>query len=109
LAEAAGIPERERDEADGGNFAKLDSKLRINFGSCSRFENRRASETIRFLRIEKWKSRPAERGLVFFGTLSPPFDPSVFAYQEKLNEQRRLKALKASARQMGYQLAPIAA
>lgn len=38
-----------------------------------------------------------------------PFDPSVFAYQEKLNEQRRLKALKASARQMGYQLAPIAA
>ena len=38
-----------------------------------------------------------------------PFDSSVFAYQEKLNEQRRLKALKASARQMGYQLAPIAA
>jgi transposase len=38
-----------------------------------------------------------------------PFDPSVFAYEEKLNEQRRLKHLKASARQMGYQLAPIAA
>ena len=37
------------------------------------------------------------------------FDPSVFAYEEKLNEQRRLKRLKASARQMGYQLAPIAA
>jgi Transposase IS116/IS110/IS902 family len=37
------------------------------------------------------------------------FDPSVFAHQEKLNEQRRLKRLKASALQMGYQLAPIAA
>jgi transposase len=36
------------------------------------------------------------------------FDPSIFAYEEKLNEQRRLKRLKASARQMGYQLAPIA-
>jgi transposase len=38
-----------------------------------------------------------------------PFDSSVFANQEKLNELRRLKHLKASARQMGYQLAPIAA
>ncbi len=38
-----------------------------------------------------------------------PFDHSVFAYEEKLNEQRQLKRLKASARQMGYQLAPIAA
>jgi transposase len=37
------------------------------------------------------------------------FDPSVFAHQEKLNAQRRLKRLKASALQMGYQLAPIAA
>ena len=38
-----------------------------------------------------------------------PFDLSVFAYHEKLNEQRRLKRLQASARQMGYQLTPIAA
>ena len=38
-----------------------------------------------------------------------PFDLSVLAYQEKLNEQRRLKRLAASARQMGYQLTPLAA
>jgi hypothetical protein len=34
---------------------------------------------------------------------------SVFAYEEKLSQQRQLKRLKASARQMGYQLAPVAA
>jgi transposase len=34
-----------------------------------------------------------------------PFD--LFAYHEKLNGQRRLKRLAASARQMGYQLTPI--
>jgi transposase len=38
-----------------------------------------------------------------------PFDLSVFAYQEKLNERRRLKRLKTSAHQMGYQLTPMAA
>jgi transposase len=38
-----------------------------------------------------------------------PFDLSVFAYHEKLNEQRRLKRLAATARQMGYQLTPLAA
>jgi hypothetical protein len=38
-----------------------------------------------------------------------PFDLSVFADHEKLNEQRRLKRLAATARQMGYQLTPIAA
>jgi len=38
-----------------------------------------------------------------------PFDQSLFAYHEKVNEQRRLKRLQASARQMGYQLTPIAA
>jgi transposase len=38
-----------------------------------------------------------------------PFDPSVFAHEEKLNDQRRLKHLAASARQMGYQLTPVAA
>ena len=42
-------------------------------------------------------------------TRQVPFDMSVFAYEEKLNEQRRFKRLKASARQMGYQLAPITA
>ena len=38
-----------------------------------------------------------------------PFDLSLFAEQEKLNEQRRLKRLATSARQMGYQLTPVAA
>ena len=38
-----------------------------------------------------------------------PFDLSFFAHQQKLNEQRRLKRLAASARQMGYQLTPVAA
>jgi transposase len=38
-----------------------------------------------------------------------PFDLSLFAEQEKLNEQRRLKRLAASARQMGFQLTPLAA
>jgi transposase len=37
------------------------------------------------------------------------FDLSIFAYHEKLNDQRRLKRLAASARHMGYQLTPIAA
>jgi transposase len=37
------------------------------------------------------------------------FDLSLFAEQEKLNEQRRLKRLAASARHMGYQLIPVAA
>ena len=39
-------------------------------------------------------------------TRQVPFDLSLFAQQEKLNEQRRLKHLAASARQMGYQLTP---
>ena len=38
-----------------------------------------------------------------------PFDLTVLAYQEELNEQRRLKRLAASARQMGYRLTPLAA
>jgi transposase len=38
-----------------------------------------------------------------------PFDLSLFAEQEKLNEQRRLKRLAASARHMGYQLTPVVA
>jgi len=38
-----------------------------------------------------------------------PFDSRVFAYHEKAHQQRRLKRLAASARQMGYQLTPIAA
>jgi transposase len=38
-----------------------------------------------------------------------PFDLSVFAYHEKVHQQRRLKHLAASARLMGYQLTPIAA
>ena len=38
-----------------------------------------------------------------------PFDLSLFAEQEKLNEQRRLKRLAASARHMGYQLTPLPA
>jgi hypothetical protein len=37
------------------------------------------------------------------------FDLTVFAYHEKVNEQRRLKRLAATARQMGYQLTPLAA
>jgi transposase len=41
-------------------------------------------------------------------TRQVPFDLSVFAYHQKLNEQRRLKRLAASARQMGYQLTPLA-
>jgi transposase len=36
------------------------------------------------------------------------FDLSIFALQEQANEQHRLKRLSASARQMGYQLTPIA-
>lgn len=36
------------------------------------------------------------------------FDLSLFALQEQANEQHRLKRLSASARQMGYQLTPIA-
>jgi transposase len=42
-------------------------------------------------------------------TRQVPFDLSLFAYHERANEQRRLKRLAASARQMGYQLTPIAA
>jgi transposase len=38
-----------------------------------------------------------------------PFDLSVFAYHEKVHQQRRLKHLAASARQMGYQLTPVPA
>ena len=38
-----------------------------------------------------------------------PFDLSLFAEQEKLNAQRRLKHLAASARHMGFQLTPLAA
>ena len=38
-----------------------------------------------------------------------PFDSRVFAYHEKAHHQRRLKHLAASARQMGYQLTPLAA
>ena len=38
-----------------------------------------------------------------------PFDPNVFAYHQKANEERRLKHLAISARQMGYQLTPLAA
>jgi transposase len=42
-------------------------------------------------------------------TRQVPFDLSLFAQQEKLNEQRRLKHLAASARHMGYQLTPVVA
>jgi hypothetical protein len=42
-------------------------------------------------------------------TRQVPFDLGLFAEQQKLNEQRRLKRLAASARQMGYQLTPVAA
>jgi hypothetical protein len=38
-----------------------------------------------------------------------PFDLSLFAEQQKLNDQRRLKRLAASARHLGYQLTPLAA
>jgi transposase len=38
-----------------------------------------------------------------------PFDLAVFADHEKLHQQRQLKRLVTSARQMGYQLTPIAA
>ena len=38
-----------------------------------------------------------------------PFDLSIFALQEEANQQRRLKRLHASARQMGYYLTPVAA
>ena len=42
-------------------------------------------------------------------TQQVPFDLSVFAFHEMVNKQRRLKRLEVSARQMGYQLTPIAA
>ena len=42
-------------------------------------------------------------------TRQVPFDHSVFAYEQKLNDQRRLKRLQTTVRQMGYQLTPIAA
>jgi transposase len=38
-----------------------------------------------------------------------PFDMSIFAAQEKAHHKRRLKNLTLTARQMGYQLVPIAA
>jgi transposase len=38
-----------------------------------------------------------------------PFDPILFAAHEKTHQQRRLKRLASSARQMGYQLIPLAA
>jgi transposase len=38
-----------------------------------------------------------------------PFDARLFAYHETAHQQRRLKHLAASARQMGYQLTPLAA
>jgi transposase len=41
-------------------------------------------------------------------TRQVPFDLSLLAEQEKLNDQRRLKRMVASARQMGYQLTPVA-
>jgi transposase len=37
-----------------------------------------------------------------------PFDLSIFAACEKANQVRRLKRLSSAARQMGYQLSPIA-
>jgi transposase len=37
-----------------------------------------------------------------------PLIPMSFAYHEKAHQQRRLKHLAASARQMGYQLTPVA-
>ena len=42
-------------------------------------------------------------------TRQVPFDLSLFAQQEKLNARHRFKRLTASARQMGYQLTPLAA
>ena len=42
-------------------------------------------------------------------TRQVPFDLNLFAEQQRLNDQRRLKRLAASARQMGYQLTPVAA
>ena len=42
-------------------------------------------------------------------TRQTPFDLSLFALHEMANHQRRLKQLAASARQMGFQLTPIAA
>jgi transposase len=42
-------------------------------------------------------------------TRKVPFDLSLFAQQQKLNDQRRLKRLAASARHLGYQLTPLAA
>ena len=38
-----------------------------------------------------------------------PFDLTIFAAYEKANQTRRLKRLSSAARQMGYQLTPIAA
>jgi transposase len=37
-----------------------------------------------------------------------PFDLTIFAAYEKVNQTRRLKRLSSAARQMGYQLTPIA-
>jgi hypothetical protein len=37
------------------------------------------------------------------------FDMSIFAALEKANQSRRLNRLNSAARQMGYQLTPIAA
>jgi hypothetical protein len=42
-------------------------------------------------------------------TRQVPFDLNLFAEQQRLNDQRWLKRLAASARQMGYQLTPVAA
>jgi hypothetical protein len=42
-------------------------------------------------------------------TRQTPFDLSLFPLHEMANHQRRLKQLAASARQMGFQLTPIAA
>src|SRR6201984_1948220 len=42
-------------------------------------------------------------------TRKVPFDRSLFSEQEKLNDQRRLKGLAASARHMGHQLTPLTA
>jgi transposase len=38
-----------------------------------------------------------------------PFDLSLFVYQEMANQKRCLKRLEATARQMGYELTPLAA
>jgi transposase len=38
-----------------------------------------------------------------------PFDLSIFALEQRANEQRRLKSLSKTARQMGFQLIPIPA